>query len=76
MKYISAQNKGTFVMEIDLEYYMNNSISSSLPNVSPGSTIYIPREPRMSPVLQAIIVTTASITLSTVLTIYLTEALR
>jgi polysaccharide export outer membrane protein len=76
VKYISVYNEGTFVMKLDLEYYMNNSISSSLPLVSPGSTIFIPTEERMSPVLSAIIITTVSTTLSTVLVIYLTEALR
>jgi protein involved in polysaccharide export with SLBB domain len=74
VKYISVHNKGTFVMKIDLEYYINNSITSSLPTVSPGSTIYIPREKGWPPVLQAITISVVSTTLSTLVILYITDA--
>jgi protein involved in polysaccharide export with SLBB domain len=76
VKYISVYNEGTRAMEINLEYYISNSLSYSLPLVTPGSTIFIPMEETMSPVLQAIIVSTVSATLTTVIVIYLTDALK
>jgi protein involved in polysaccharide export with SLBB domain len=76
IKYVGVYSTGTRVWEFDLEYYINNSITAALPTVSPGSTIYIPIEPRMSPVLQAIIITTISTTLTTVIIWYLSENLN
>jgi len=75
IKYIGVYRNGTRVWEFDLEYYINNSLSTSLPTVSPGSTIFIPAEPRMSPVWQAILITTISTTLTTVIIWYLSENL-
>jgi protein involved in polysaccharide export with SLBB domain len=76
VKYIAVHSKGTKVWDIDLEFYINNSLSIALPDVTPGSTIYIPREPQMSPVLQAILVSTISTALTTITVIYVTDALR
>ena len=59
-----------------LEYYINNSLKTSLPNVTPGSTIFIPSKGQMSPVLQAILVTTISTAITTAIVIYLTDPAR
>jgi protein involved in polysaccharide export with SLBB domain len=75
IKYVGVHKNGTRVWEFDLEYYINNSLSAALPTVTPGSTIYIPVEPRMSPIWQAIIITTVSTTVTTVIVWYLSENL-
>jgi protein involved in polysaccharide export with SLBB domain len=76
IKYIGVHSNGTRVWELDLEYYINNSLTAALPTVTPGSTIYIPRESQMSPVLQAILITTVSTTLTTLIVWYLSDNLR
>jgi protein involved in polysaccharide export with SLBB domain len=76
IKYVGVHQQGTRVWNIDLEFYINTSISNSLPTITPGSTIYIPPKPQMSPIWQAIIVTTVSTALTTVVVWYLSDNLR
>ncbi len=73
IKYIVVRSKGTNVWKINLDYYMNNSLHTAIPTITPGCTIFIPREKKISPILQSIIVTTTSAALSTVLIITLTK---
>lgn len=75
IRYIEVSSKGTKVYKIDLELYINNSIANALPNVTPGSTIFIPREKEISPIFQAILVSGLSAALSTVMVVYLTKVI-
>lgn len=75
INYIGVFSDGTKVWKFDLEYYLNNSLQAALPMVSPGSTIYIPQEPRMDPIWQAILVGTITTTLTTVIVWYISENL-
>lgn len=76
VKYVSVYTDGTKVLAINLESYMTNPLYGTIPLVTPGSTIYIPSEERMSPILAAILITTVSTAISTILVIYISDAMR
>lgn len=76
IRYISVKSEGTKVWKINLESYIDKSITTSLPVVTPGSTIFIPRNKELSPVFKAILVSGLSAALSTVMAVYLTRALE
>lgn len=64
ISYIAVFKNSTKVYQINLNLYLHKSLSTSIPNVTPGSAIYIPAKKNMSPFIITALTTaiTAAVT--------------
>lgn len=67
VKYIAVFKNSTKVVEINLKLYLEHSLNTPIPNVTPGSTIFVPRLKRLSPFMTALITTAASTAVATII---------
>jgi len=67
VSYVVVHEGGTTVSKINLKHYLNNSLSTPLPIVEPGSTIFIPRRSRVSPFLTTILTTAIASTITAII---------
>jgi protein involved in polysaccharide export with SLBB domain len=60
IRYVAVFKNSTKVYQINLNLYLNKSLSTSIPNVTPGSTIYVPTKKTMSPLMTTVLTTAIS----------------
>jgi len=76
IRYVAVFKNSTKVFEINLNLYLNKSLSTSIPDVTPGSTIYVPVKRTMSPFMATLLTTAIIAAVNTAVTIIVVDALN